>query len=171
MADQRIVVIVDDDHDYKDTLTKVLARSGLATRLWGCRKLKCKRCPTDQPFSEALNFIGDVYLEPKSRLVAIVLDANEYENDEYSIKALLPSIKRDSKLNHIPVVVYSLKYLSDLEDGAMRAGAHLYYSRADTPPKKAGELIAGSALKEWEGRLGHPHRPSGGSRAAGAGVS
>jgi CheY-like chemotaxis protein len=142
--ERRVIVVVDDDHNHKATLESNL--TDFEVRLWGCRK-KCKICRADQPFAEAVEFIRAVSARPKSRLVAIVLDANEYKHDEYSIKEILPALKSDLELADIPVVVYSAKYLPGLGGRAMRAGAVAYYDRATRNGKEAAEIIRNHALR------------------------
>jgi hypothetical protein len=146
MKEQRLVVIVDDQHDYKEDLTHALVAKGLATRLWGC-PATCPKCAQAQPFCDTVKFIKRVRGEAGGRLVAIVLDANEHQNDEYSIKVLVPAIKRDVLLKSIPLVVYSAKYLENLGERALRGGADAFYGRFDTPPRKAAEIVLAQALK------------------------
>ena len=69
--ESKLVVIVDDNHDYKEILGNALATKGLVARWWGCRAGKCRKCEEDQPFSEAVDFIRRVRTEPSGRLVAI----------------------------------------------------------------------------------------------------
>jgi CheY-like chemotaxis protein len=144
MAEIRTVVVVEDEHAYKELLSGQLARRGIHTETWGCRG--CAECGDDQPFAGAVNFIRNLAADPGKRLVAIVLDANEFRNDTTSINVILPALKADAALKGIPVIVYSAKQLAALGRKAVAAGACCYYNRYDTTPRKAAEIIADEAL-------------------------
>lgn len=140
-SDRRTVVVVDDDHDYKANLERNL--NEYVVESWGCRAKKCGICEKDQPFVKAVDFIRSIGAE---RLAAIVLDVNEFQNDEYSIREILPELKDAPELRNVPVIVYSAKYLPQLSDKAKRAGAVYYYDRAATPLKQAAEIVRKYAL-------------------------
>jgi hypothetical protein len=142
--ERRRIVIVDDDHDCKANLERNL--NEFVVEFWGCRAKKCGICKEDQPFSGAVDFIRRVAGEPESRLVAIVLDVNEFQNDETSIKEILPQLRADIELCEVPVIVYSAKFLPGLGNRAKRAGAKYYFDRAATPLKKAAKIIRKHAL-------------------------
>jgi FixJ family two-component response regulator len=142
----RTILVVDDDHDYKAALARNLTEFDV--RFWGCRALKCKICNADQPFADAIGFARALEADPKAtgRLVAIVLDVNEFSNDECSINRILPALQNAAQLNTVPVIVYSAKHLPEMEMRAKRAGAIVFYDRAMSTPKQAAEIIRKYAL-------------------------
>lgn len=142
--ESRAIVIVEDDHEYKATLQGKLTE--FVVYFWGCRAKECTHCGVNQPFSSAVPFIRSINAKPNSRLAAIVLDANEFRADEYSITDILPDLKSDIELAEIPVVVYSSEHLAELGGRAMHAGAAEYYDRATKTPKEAADIIRKHAL-------------------------
>lgn len=143
---KRVVVIVDDRHDYKEDLAKFL--DGFDVRFWGCRPA-CRECGgVDHPFADATAYIRQIAHEPDSRVVAILLDVSEFEirADDTALNVILPQLKSDPALQHIPVIVYSAAHRSNLAGKARAAGAVYYYDMALTSLKKAAEKVKQYAL-------------------------
>lgn len=144
------VVLVDDQHVYKDVLARLLAQEGVKSYMWGCRE--CDRCPDPivQPFSETVTFVAQVASDPAVVVCAIALDVNEYRGDRRALTHVLPALKSRVDLEKIPVIVYSSAYLVGVEQQAIDVGAAAYYSRALTSAKQAVPIILKHARRYLE---------------------
>jgi len=143
----RTIILVEDKHPYKATLTRQLKRRGFHVEMWGCG-LNCKICNPKEPqeFSEAPDFIKRIAADPKFRIVAIVLDVNQFDSEATAIKQIMPKLRADTMLAKIPVIMYSKAHIESLEDEALDAGAVQYYDRYNTRALQAAEIIDKNAL-------------------------